>query len=111
MKRPFSVAFLGWMFIVVGPAALFYHLVKGMLDFWMTPIALVEITAIVAGIFLLKGRNWARWLVLIWLAFHVVVRALNSLSSSVPHLLLLIAVGYFLFTPPDSRYFKSAPSK
>ena len=44
MKRPFSVAFLGWLFIVVGPAALCYHLVKGRLDFWMIPIALVEIT-------------------------------------------------------------------
>jgi uncharacterized membrane protein len=111
MKRPFSVAFLGWLFIVVGLAALCYHLVKGRLDFWIIPIALVEITAIVAGIFLLKGRNWARWLVLIWLAFHVVVSALDSLSSSVPHFLLLIAISYFLFTPPDSRYFKSAPSK
>jgi hypothetical protein len=111
MKRPFSVAFLGWLFIVVGPAALCYHLVKSSLDFWMIPIALFEITSAVAGIFLLKGRNWARWLVLIWLAFHVVGRALDSLSSSVPHLLLLIAVGYFLFTPPDSRYFASAPSR
>jgi hypothetical protein len=91
--------------------ALCYYLVKGRLDFWIIPIALVEITAIVAGIFLLKGRNWARWLVLMWLAFHVVVSALDSFSSSVPHFLLLIAVGYFLFTPPDSRYFKSAPSK
>lgn len=111
MKRPFSTAFLGWLFIVVGLAALCYHLTKDRLDFWMIPIALLEITAIVAGIFLLKGRNWARWLVLVWLAFHVVARALDLLSSSVPHLLLLIAVGYFLFTPPDSRYFESAPSK
>jgi hypothetical protein len=31
--------------IVVGPAALCYHLVKGRFDFWMIPIALVEITA------------------------------------------------------------------
>lgn len=111
MKRPFSVAFLGWLFIVVGLAALCYHLVKGSLDFWMIPIALFELTGILAGIFLLKARNWARWLVLIWLAFHVVGRALDSLSSSVPHLLLLIAVGYFLFTQPDSRYFESAPAK
>ena len=111
MKRPFSVAFLGWLFIVVGLAALCYHLVKDALDFWMIPVALVEIAAIVAGIFLLKGRNWARWLVLIWIAFHVVVSAMHSFSSSLPHFVLLIAVGYFLFTPPDSRYFKSAPSK
>lgn len=111
MKRPFTVAFVGWLFIAVGPAALCYHLVRSTLDFWIIPIAFVEITAIVAGIFLLKGRNWARWLVLIWLAFHVVVKALDSLFSSVPHLLLLVAIGYFLFTQPDSGYFKSASSR
>jgi hypothetical protein len=108
MKRPFTVTFLGWLFIAVGQFALLYHLIKGRLDIWMLVIALFEIIAIVAGIFLLKGRNWARWLSLAWIAFHVIARALNSLSASVPHLLLLIVVSYFLFTPPDSKYFSSA---
>jgi len=108
MKRPFSVTFLGYMFILVGIAALLYHLVRGSLDYWMLLIALLEIVAIVAGVFLIKGRNWARWLLLLWIAFHVFASALNSLAASVPHLLLLVAVAYFLFTPPDSKYFSSA---
>jgi hypothetical protein len=108
MKRPFSVIFLGYLFILVGIGALVFHLVRGSLDYWMILIALLEIVAIVAGVFLLKGRNWARWLLLLWIAFHVIASALNSLFASVPHLLLLIAVAYFLFTPPDSRYFGSA---
>lgn len=108
MKRPFSVTFLGYLFILVGVGALVFHLVRGSLDYWMLLIAFVEIVAIVAGVFLLKGRNWARWLLLFWIAFHVIASALNSLSASAPHLLLLVAVAYFLFTPPDSRYFGSA---
>jgi hypothetical protein len=108
MKRPFAVTFLGWLFIAVGLFALLYHLVKGRLDVWMLLIAPFEMIAIVAGVFLLKGRNWARWLLLLWIAFHVIARALNSLSESLPHLLLLVAVAYFLFTPPDSKYFGSA---
>jgi hypothetical protein len=108
MKRPFAVAFLGWLFILVGLAALLYHLIKGALDFWMIAIVLFELVGVLAGIFLLKGRNWARWLLLAWIAFHVISSGLNSLFASVPHLLLLIAVAYFLFTPPDSRYFSSA---
>jgi len=108
MKCPFSVRFLGYLFILVGIAALVFHLVRGSLDYWILLIAFVEIVAIVAGVFLLKGRNWARWLLLLWIAFHVIATALNSLSASAPHLLLLIAVGYFLFTPPDSAYFGSA---
>ena len=111
MKRPFSVSFLGCMFIVAGLVSLFYHLLRDRLDYWTLPISLVGILAIVGGVFLLKGRNWARWLVLAWLTFHVAVSALNSMSRSVAHIVLLIAVAYFLLTPPDSRYFKSAQSK
>lgn len=110
MKRPFAVAFLGLLFIVVGLASLIYHLLSSPLDYWSLPISLVGIIAVVGGVFLLKGRNWARWLVLIWLAFHVLVSALQSLSGALAHLLLLVAVGYFLLTPPDSKYFDSAPS-
>ena len=110
MKRPFAIAFLGWLFIFVGLAALLYHLIKGTLDFWMITIVLFELVAVLAGIFLLKGRNWARWLLMAWVAIHVYIGAGHSLSAGVPHLLLLIAIGYFLFTPPDSHYFRSAPS-
>lgn len=110
MKRPFAVAFLGCLFIVVGLVSLGYHLLSGPLDFWSLLISLTGITAIVGGVFLLKGRNWARWLMLIWLAFHVVVGALHSVLGASEHLVLLVVVGYFLFTPPDSKYFYSERS-
>jgi uncharacterized membrane protein len=111
MKRPFSVGFLGCLFIGVGLVSLGYHLLRDRLDYWTIPISLIGILAIVGGVFLLKGRNWARWLVLAWLAFHVAVSALNSVSGSVAHMVFMVAVGYFLLTPPDSGYFNSAPSK
>jgi hypothetical protein len=100
---------LGWLFIVVGMVALVYHLSTSPLDRWTVPIALVEIIAVVGGIFLLRGARWARWLVLAWLAFHVVVSALNSVWASLPHLVLLFVVGYFLLGPPGSGYFQPVP--
>ena len=108
MKRPFAVTFLGWLFIAVGLFALIYQLIKGTLDFWMITIVLFELVAVLAGMFLLKGRKWARWLLMAWVAIHVYIGAEHSLSAGLPHLLLLIAVAYFLFTPPDSKYFGSA---
>jgi uncharacterized membrane protein HdeD (DUF308 family) len=108
MKRPFQITFLGWLFIAVGILSTIYHLLKGPLDRWTVPIVLVGAIAIVAGIFLLRGARWARWLVLAWLAFHVVVSALNSLSDALPHVVLLLVVGYFLLGPPTSWYFQSA---
>jgi hypothetical protein len=62
-------------------------------------------------VFLLKGRNWARWLMLGWLAFHVVVSAFHSLSDCIAHVVLLLVVAYFLLTPPDSKYFHASPSE
>ena len=96
MKRPFQVTALGWLFIAVGIVSSAYHLWKSPLDRWAVPILLVGIIAIVAGGFLLRGARWASWVALGWLAFHVVVSALNSLADALPHLVLLLVVGYFL---------------
>jgi len=106
MKRPFQVTLLGWLFIVVGVLSTTYHLLKGPLDRWTVPILLVGTTAIVAGAFLLRGARWARWLVLAWLALHIVVSALNSLSDALAHVVLLSVVAYLLLGPPTSKYFQ-----
>jgi len=108
MKRPFQVTMLGWLFIAVGILSTIDHLLKSSLDRSIVPILLVGTIAIVAGVFLLRGARWARWLVLAWLAFHVVVSALNSLSDAMPHVVLLLVVGYFLLGPPTSKYFQRA---
>jgi hypothetical protein len=111
MKRPFQVTVLGWLFIGVGILSTIYHLWKGSLDRWIVPVLLVGIIAIAAGGFLLRGARWARWVALGWLAFHVVVSALNSLADALPHLVLLLVVGYFLLGPPTAKYFQSAQEK
>src|SRR5580704_15642529 len=107
-QRPFQVTFLGWIFIVVGIVSTAYHLWKGSLDRWTLPVVLVGTIAIVAGVFLLRGARWSRWLTLAWLAFHVVVSALYSLSAALPHVALLLVVAYFLLGPPASKYFQPA---
>jgi len=111
MKRPFQVTTLGWLLIAVGILSTIYHLSKSPLDRWTVPILLVGTIAIVAGIFLLRGARWARWLVLAWLAFHVVVSALNSLSDAMAHVVLLLVVGYFLLGPRASKYFQRTQTK
>jgi uncharacterized membrane protein len=111
MKRPIPVTILGCLFIVVGLAGLAYHLSQRPLDSWAALISIIEIIALVGGLFLLKGRNWARWMMLGWLGFHVVVGALHSLSDAVAHAVLLLVVAYFLLTPPDSQYFQDSTSK
>ena len=111
MKRPTPVTILGCLFIIVGLVGLPYHLSQRPLDRWIVAICFIELVAVVGGVLLLKGRSWARWLMLGWLAFHVVESAFNSLSDGLAHVVLFVAVAYFLFTPPDSKYFQAAPSE
>lgn len=106
MQRPFQVTVLGWLFIVVGIVSTADHLWKDTLDRWTIPTVLVGVVAVVAGVFLLRGARWARWLLLAWLAFHVAVSALESLSVALPHAALLLVVGYVLLGPPTSKYFQ-----
>lgn len=111
MKRPLPVTILGCLFIVAGLVGLAYHLSERPLDHWIVLISIVRIIAVVGGVFLLMGHAWARWLMLAWLVFHVVVSAFHSLSESVAHVVLLMVVAYFLLGPPASKYFQSRPSE
>lgn len=111
MKRPFEVTATGCLFIVVGLAGLVYHLAERPLDHWVVLISIIQIIAVGGGVFLLMGHNWARWLLLAWLAFHVVVSAFHSLSEFMPHVALLMIIGYVLLRPATSKYFQSAPSE
>jgi uncharacterized membrane protein len=108
-KRPLSVTLIGLIYIVVGFVGLAFHLVdfKGQLSFQseITWISAVRILAIVAGILMLRGHNWARWLALAWMAFHMVLGALNSASQLLVHAFLLVVFGYFLLGRSASNYF------
>jgi uncharacterized membrane protein len=110
-QRPLSVTVISLIYIVVGIVGLVFHLVdfKGQLALRseITWISAVRLLAIVAGIFMLRGHNWARWLALAWMAFHVVLGALNSPSQLVMHAFLLVIFGYFLLRHPASNYFHS----
>ena len=111
MKRPYEVTVAGWLFVVIGTLNTAYHLSKGALDLWVVPILFLTVSAIVAGVFLLRGARWARWLALAWVAFHVGVSALNSVSEVLPHAVLLLVVGYVLLGPPTSQYYQRGQAK
>ena len=111
MNRPYEVTVAGWLFIVIGTLNTAWHLWTAAFDLWMIPILFLTVSAIVAGVFLLRGARWARWLALVWVAFHVVVGALNSVSAALPHVVLLLVIGYVLLGPPTSQYYQRGQAK
>jgi len=109
-KRPVFVLVIGVLFIAIG-----------LLDIWLggSPlaskpahlasddllVASIGIIALLGGIYVLKGHNWARWLLAAWMALHV------ALSIRQPYALLghVVIFGLLLaglFHPAASAYFR-----
>ncbi|HKJ17244.1 MAG TPA: hypothetical protein VJ984_07845 [Xanthomonadales bacterium] len=89
-------AFLGWS---VSPAA-----------FW-TLVMAVPLVLVVDGIFLLKGKNWARMLAVFWWTFSFLsllyTYGFNSMTMIQSAFCLLVI--YFLNTRPAVVFFKGKP--
>src|SRR6476620_7475137 len=113
-KRPLSVTMIGCLFLVAGTVGLVYHVREftrpAPFQYEVLWVSLVRVMAVVGAIFLLRGHNWARWLLVAWLAYHVVLSALHSMPQAIFHAALLAVIAYFLFRPPASAYFRAARS-
>ncbi|MBI3465333.1 MAG: hypothetical protein HY000_20085 [Planctomycetes bacterium] len=117
-KRPRSITVISWIFIAVGCVALAAALlpfdaaaaqlaaeIKARhLELWFMLIA--RVLAVVCGVFMLYGFNWARWLLVIWLAYHLVLGALHGPLGLFVHSVLTAVVAYYLFRPRASEYFR-----
>jgi hypothetical protein len=64
----------------------------------------IGIAAIVGGVYLLKGRTWARWLLAVWMAFHVAI-SIGQPRQLVAHLIIFGCIAFLLFRPGTSAYF------
>ena len=106
--RPRSITIVGWLFVAIGTVSLPGAWLHGRPGGW-TDIAVATLSGLVAlggGIGSLRGRPWARWTVLLWLAFHVVLSSLHAFGPGLFHGALLLAIGYVLFRPPVLAYFR-----
>ena len=71
-------------------------------------VELIFLIAIVSGAYMLRGRNWARWLAVGWIAFHVVLSIFHSISELAIHSLLCAVLVWFLFRAAAAHYFRPA---
>ena len=107
--RPWPVIVISCLLMVAGAVGLIYHLTefKGLHPFpyELLLISVVRLLAIFFGLYMLLGRNWARWMAMAWIAFHVVVSAFHSLGEFAMHALILALFAYSLFQAESSKYF------
>ncbi len=113
-KRPISVTIIASVYLLMGTVGFAFHLspilARRAFHYDDALVEFTEIIAIVCGVFLLRGRNWARWLTVAWMAFHVAM-SWDSLQKLLVHCLFLVLIAYFLFRPDARSYFQRGLAK
>ena len=109
-KRPLPVTIIAWLFIAAGIVGFAYHAREiNIHDLFGNDLILalfVRLLAVAGGIFALRVANWARWLLVTWLVYHVVLSIYHPLEQLIVHSVLLVVITFFLFRPKVNEYFK-----
>lgn len=108
-KRPFAVTAISYLLIAVGVLGFAFHLA----DHWKSKpfqsdlswILLISLLAVISGVFMLIGQNWARWIALIWIGLHIGISFYHSMGQVFFHGVIFCAFAYFLFRPETRTYF------
>src|SRR5918993_343504 len=108
-NRPIPVLIVSILFILAGCIGFVYHFSElfELNENLYGPILvlLIRMIAAVCGILLFLGINWARWLAIAWLLYHVFLSFFHSTSQMIAHIVLLIIVSVLLYFPSSNRYF------
>ncbi len=104
-RRPIAVLFLSCLYIAVGTIGFVVNFpILIALQHESIWIELTELLALIAGAFMSRGRNWARWLALVWMAFHVAI-SFPVVRQVVAHSIIFALIAWVLFRPDARRYF------
>lgn len=100
------VIVIALLYLAVGILGFAYHF-RSLLAWQQDSVwvGATELLAILIGVFLLRGQNWARWLAVAWMVFHVVLSAFHSYAQAIVHAAFLALIVWALFSPASGRYF------
>ena len=107
-ERPLSVTIISALYVLSGFGGIVNHfsgLRSHPVELGAVAIELLGVLGIVAGAFMLRGANWARWLALAWMAFHVAISYLNGWTKVAVHAVFLVVIAFFLLKSPAAEYF------
>jgi len=111
-KRPVALMTVVVLYLLVGVAGFVYHLPElrvGHRD--AIAIELTEMLAAVAAVGLFCRANWARWLALAWVVFHVAISVFHPLRELLIHMALCIVIAWLLFRPATASWFREREAK
>jgi len=65
----------------------------------------IGIAALVGGAFVIRGQNWARWLLAVWMLLHVAI-SVGHPGQLIAHLAIFGALAFLLFRPGARSHFR-----
>jgi hypothetical protein len=108
-NRPIAVTGIAWLYIAVGVIGFSYHSPDLLHPHWdIFLIEFTELLSLIAGIFMLRRQNWARWLALAWIAFHVVLSAFDPHHGLLFHIIIFAGIATILLRSDAAQYFRTA---
>ena len=109
MKRPLAITIIGWFFILAGIVGFVYHFYEYLstsFDGEAIVVLVVRMLAIIGGILLLKAHNLGRWLLIGWMAYHLVLSFYHNTMQVFMHTVFLLVLLIVFFHPRVRRFFK-----
>jgi hypothetical protein len=108
VKRPLIITLLGWMLIAVGAIECATHAaaIRRPIHIRDIGLPLFELAILVSGVFLLRGSNWARWIAVAWIGFHVGIGFVNSVRAGLVHTAIFAVFAWLLFQPEVNAWFR-----
>jgi hypothetical protein len=128
--RPTSITVVAWILILMGgislisttltidtvmnnPAArelMSKSAIPVHVQYAMTYVVLLVM--LVAGVAILKGQNWGRWLYVIGTALGFLIGIMTSpvKEAMIPGFVVFVVVTFFLFRPNANKYFSDQES-
>src|SRR5262245_12672296 len=106
-KRPIFVTLIASLYMISGAIGVIYHFpeLKDPTGEALL-VLLLRVLAIVGGVFCLRAANWARWLLVAWIAYHVVLSISHETSELIAHLIILALTIWALFHRRANNYFR-----
>ena len=117
MKRPITVTLLSILFILIGVANTYKAIrpffggtaahITGHEVMDSSFVFVSAVLALLGGIFMWRGANWGRWLVLTWMALHVVLSIFHDAVEIAIHTLVLVILVVLLLFGSGGRFFRT----
>lgn len=109
-RRPLWVLIIGVVFIAIGLSDVWL----GVAPLTSKPahlagddlvVSSIGATAVVGAVYVLKGHNWARWLLTAWMTLHVAL-SLRQPYALLIHIVIFGLILAGLFHPAAASYFQ-----